>query len=156
MLAEYYNAKIAVENNTGNVIEFAKRTKRTSMLIEEFTMDFNKDISGTRNRIYGYHMTEQRKRQGEIYLRDWLNSVVYRDEEGIAYTIIDTILSLRFLNEAKVYNPDKGNFDAVLAMLGAMFYLKETYYKEVEEPNNVNSVLAWLDENFMDSVIPEM
>lgn len=156
LLAEYYNAKIAVENNTGNVIEFAKRTKRTNMLIEEFTMDFNKDISGTRNRIYGYHMTEQRKRQGEIYLRDWLNSVVYRDEEGVAYTIIDTILSLRFLNEAKVYNPDKGNFDAVLAMLGAMFYLKETYYKEVKEPNNVNSVLAWLDENFMDSVISEM
>ena len=38
--------------------------------------------SKTVKRQYGMHMTEPRKRQGEIYIRDWLNTVRRTDENG--------------------------------------------------------------------------
>ena len=76
MLADYYGCKIGFENDRGEVIAYAKRFRKMHKLQEEFEMLDKKELrSKNVKRQYGMHMTEARKRQGEIYIRDWLNTV---------------------------------------------------------------------------------
>ena len=73
MLADYYGCKIGFENDRGEIIPYAKRYRKLHKLQEEFEMLDKKELrSKTVKRQYGMHMTEQRKRQGELYIRDWL------------------------------------------------------------------------------------
>jgi hypothetical protein len=70
MLADYYNAKIGFENDRGEVIAYAKRYRKLHKLQPEFEMLDKKELQSRRvRRTYGMHMTEARKRQGEIYKR---------------------------------------------------------------------------------------
>ena len=83
MLADYYGCKIGFENDRGEVIAYAKRHRKLHKLQEEFEMLDKRELrSKTVKRQYGMHMTEARKRQGEIYIRDWLNTVRRTDENG--------------------------------------------------------------------------
>ena len=76
MLADYYNAKIGFENDRGEVIAYAKRFRKLHKLQPEFEMLDKRELQSRRvRRTYGMHMTEARKHQGEIYIRDWLNSL---------------------------------------------------------------------------------
>ena len=83
MLAEYYNAKIGFENDRGELIAYAKRHRKLHKLQEEFAMLDKRELrSRNVRRQYGMHMTEQRKRQGELYIRDWLVTPRHTDEDG--------------------------------------------------------------------------
>lgn len=130
-LAEYYNAKIGFENDRGDVIGYAKRFRKLHFLEEEFTMLDKKELqSKTVKRAFGMHMTEARKRQGEIYIRDWLLTPITMLEDGSKVLILDTIVDPALIEELIHFNHD-GNFDRVMSLMIGMYHLKEKFNKQV-------------------------
>lgn len=132
MLAEYYNAKIGFENDRGDVIPFARRTKQLHRLEPEFKFMDKKHLQGNTKRSYGMNMTNARKEEGEIYVRDWLLQTVSKNAEGEEETLVlNTIYDLALLEELIKYNK-KGNFDRVSALFVGMYHLQEKHNKKVE------------------------
>jgi len=148
MLAEYYNAKIGFENDRGELIAYAKRYRKLYKLQEEFEMLDKKELrSRTVKRQFGMHMTEQRKRQGELYIRDWLNSPRATDEDGNTKLNMHYIYDPALLQELIKFN-HKGNFDRVMAFMVGMYHTRELYNKEVVEILDDRSQDDWFDKNY--------
>jgi hypothetical protein len=154
-LAEYYNAKIGFENDRGEVIPFAKRTRQLNRLEYEFEMEYNSDVpkSGVR-RGFGMHMTTQRKNIGELYLRDWLSTKRSKDVNGVYKLNIHTIYDPALIEELIKFNKD-GNFDRAMALMIGMFHLKEVEYKALKPKvsSQSKSFFDRHDEFFSDGVI---
>ena len=148
MLADYYNAKIGFENDRGELIAYAKRYRKLYKLQEEFEMLDKRELQ-SRNvrRQYGMHMTEQRKRQGELYIRDWLISPRSSDEDGNIRLNLHEIYDVGLLQELIKFN-HKGNFDRVMAFMIGMYHTRELYNKEVVETINDMSQNEWFDRNY--------
>lgn len=148
MLADYYNAKIGFENDRGELIAYAKRYRKLHKLQEEFEMLDKRELQ-SRNvrRQYGMHMTEQRKRQGELYIRDWLISPRSSDEDGNIRLNLHEIYDVGLLQELIKFN-HKGNFDRVMAFMIGMYHTRELYNKEVVETINDMSQNEWFDRNY--------
>ena len=145
MLAEYYNAKIGFENDRGELIAYAKRYRKLHKLQEEFEMLDKKELkSRTVRRQYGMHMTEQRKRQGELYIRDWLITPRHTDEDGKTTLNLHRIYDPALLQELIKFN-HKGNFDRVMAFMVGMYHTRELYNKEVVEILKDRSTDDWFD-----------
>lgn len=148
LLAELYNAKIGFENDRGEVIPYAKRFRKLHKLQEEFEMLDKKELQ-SRNvkRQYGMHMTEARKRQGELYIRDWLISPRSVDEDGNVTLNMHTIYDPALLQELIKFNM-KGNFDRVMAFMIGMYHTRELYNKEVVEVLSDRSQDDWFNKNY--------
>jgi hypothetical protein len=145
MLAEYYNAKIGFENDRGEVIAYAKRFRKMHLLQEEFEMLDKKELrSKNVKRQFGMHMTDQRKSQGELYIRDWLISGRGADEEGNITLNLQKIYDLGLLQELIKFNR-KGNFDRVMAFMVGMYHTRELYNKELSFNETDNSSNDWFD-----------
>jgi len=142
LLASYYNARIGFENDRGDVLGYAKRFKKLQFLEEEFIMAHNKDLqSKTVRRGYGMHMTKDRKKMGELYLRDWLLKVRGKDAEtGADILNVHTIYDPALLKEMLAYNLD-GNFDRTMSLIVGMYHLKELHsvLPQAQEDNDLNS-----------------
>ena len=147
MLADYYNAKIGFENDRGEVIAYARRHRKLHRLQEEFEMLDKKELrSRNVKRNYGMHTTEARKRQGELYIRDWLNAV--RSDDGDTITLnLHKIYDLALLQELIKFN-HRGNFDRVMALMIGMYHTRELYNAEVKEIIEDNSSNEWFDKNY--------
>ena len=145
MLADYYGCKIGFENDRGEIIAYAKRYRKLHRLQEEFEMLDKKELqSRTVKRQYGMHMTEQRKRQGEIYIRDWLITVRSTDENGNQLLNLHKIYDPALLTELIKFN-HKGNFDRVMALMIGMYHTKELYNSEIKDILEDNSSNEWFD-----------
>jgi hypothetical protein len=145
LLADYYGCKIGFENDRGEVIAYAKRYRKLHKLQEEFEMLDKKELrSRTVKRQYGMHMTEQRKRQGEIYIRDWLNTVRRTDEHGRQTLNLHKIYDPAFLLELIKFN-HKGNFDRVMAFMIGMYHTRELYNAEVKDVLEDRAADKWFD-----------
>ena len=145
MLAEYYNAKIGFENDRGELIAYAKRYRKLHKLQEEFEMLDKRELrSRNVRRQYGMHMTEQRKRQGELYIRDWLTTPRNTDEDGNVMLNLHNIYDPALLQELIKFN-HKGNFDRVMALMVGMYHTRELYNREVSEIVNDRSADDWFD-----------
>jgi hypothetical protein len=145
MLAEYYNAKIGFENDRGEVIPYAKRFRKMHLLQEEFEMLDKRELrSKNVKRQYGMHMTEQRKAQGELYIRDWLVSGRGADEEGEITLNLQKIYDPALLQELIKFNR-KGNFDRVMALMVGMYHTRELFNKELSYNEKDNSANDWFD-----------
>ena len=97
-------------------------------------------------RNYGMHTTEARKRQGELYIRDWLNAV--RSDDGDTITLnLHKIYDLALLQELIKFN-HRGNFDRVMALMIGMYHTRELYNAEVKEIIEDNSSNEWFDKNY--------
>jgi hypothetical protein len=131
MLAEYYNAKIGFENDRGDVYGFAKRYKKLHMLEEQFSFLDKKELQGRTRRPYGMNMTQKRKEQAEIYVRDWLLTPITKYDDGTETLILNTITDPALLEELIKYHK-KGNFDRVSALFIGMYHLKEKFNQEVK------------------------
>jgi hypothetical protein len=131
MLAEYYNAKIGFENDRGDVIGYARRYKKLHLLERQFEFMDKKELQGNTKRSYGMNMTAERKKQGEIYLRDWLLTPIEVLEDGKKKLILHTIVDPALLQELIKFNHD-GNFDRSMALIVGMYHIKEMYNKKVE------------------------
>ena len=148
LLADYYNAKIGFENDRGELIAYAKRYRKLHKLQEEFEMLDKRELQ-SRNvrRQYGMHMTEQRKRQGELYIKDWLISPRSSDEDGNIRLNLHEIYDVGLLQELIKFN-HKGNFDRVMAFMIGMYHTRELYNKEVVETINDMAQDDWFDRNY--------
>jgi len=126
LLAEYYNGKIAFENNRGNVMEFAKNHNLLSYLHEKPDINENKQRSRPRTtRKYGLAMSgKNMKNQAEVYLKDWLIEQYGKSPDGSRELILNKILDPALLKELANYNQD-GNFDRVSALMIGMFFLRQ-------------------------------
>ncbi len=125
-LAEYYNCKIGFENDRGDVIGYAKRTRQIHRLQEEFELDFAKELMSNVNRDFGMHMTKERKKTGIQYLRDWLTTKRGVSSDGKQRLNLHYIYDPALLQELiKFVNDPKKNFDRVSAMIVGMYYMKE-------------------------------
>ena len=145
MLAELYNAKIGFENDRGELIAYAKRFRKLYKLQEEFEMLDKRELrSKNVRRQYGMHMTEQRKRQGELYIRDWLLTPRSASEDGTVKLNLHTIYDPALLLELIKFN-QKGNFDRVMAFMVGMYHTRELYNREVVEILDDRSGDAWFD-----------
>lgn len=146
MLAEYYNAKIGFENDRGELIAYAKRYRKLHKLQEEFEMLDKRELrSRNVKRQYGMHMTEQRKRQGELYIRDWLITPRHTDEDGNVTLNLHKIYDPALLQELIKFN-HKGNFDRVMAFMVGMYHTRELYNREVVEILQDRSADDWFDQ----------
>ena len=106
-----------------------------------------KDLrSRTVKRQYGMHMTEARKRQGEIYMRDWLNTIRSTDEEGKQTLNMHKIYDLALLQELIKFN-HSGNFDRGMALMVGMYHTRELYNAEVKEVLEDRSADDWFNNN---------
>jgi hypothetical protein len=148
MLADYYGCKIGFENDRGEIIAYAKRHRKLHRLQEEFEMLDKKELrSKTVKRQYGMHMTEQRKRQGEIYIRDWLISPRGKDEDGEVLLNLHKIYDPALIQELTKFN-HVGNFDRVMAFMIGMFHTRELYNAEIKEVLEDRSADSWFDRNY--------
>ena len=145
MLAEYYNAKIGFENDRGELIAYAKRYRKLHKLQEEFEMLDKRELrSRNVRRQYGMHMTEQRKRQGELYIRDWLITPRHTDADGNTQLNLHKIYDSALLQELIKFN-HKGNFDRVMAFMVGMYHTRELYNREVVEIIDDRSADQWFN-----------
>jgi len=148
LLADYYNSKIGFENDRGELIAYAKRHRKLHRLQQEFEMLDKKGLqSKTVKRQYGMHMTESRKLQGEIYIRDWLNSVRTIDENGKKLLNLHKIYDSALIQELIKFN-HKGNFDRVMSLMIGMYHTRELYNAEVQDIYSDRSTDDWFDNNY--------
>ena len=148
MLADYYGCKIGFENDRGEVIAYAKRFRKMHKLQEEFEMLDKKELrSKNVKRQYGMHMTEARKRQGEIYIRDWLNTVRSTEESGKKLLNLHKIYDPALLTELIKFN-HKGNFDRVMSLMIGMYHTRELYNAEVKDILEDRATDKWFDQNY--------
>ncbi|TFH03661.1 MAG: hypothetical protein E4H06_04125 [Methanosarcina sp.] len=143
-LLRYYNAMLGFENDRGNIIDYARNKKYLHFLETEFKLLFKKSLSSTNvKRNYGMHMTAQRKEQGELYIRDWLNSKISTDDQKNEIKTLHTIMDIGLLNELIKYNAD-GNFDRVSALMIGMYHQKENQSKKIVSQAEVNPLVEFL------------
>jgi len=137
LLAEYYDAEIAFENDEpGDVVGYAKRHKKLQMLADEFELAFDEDIktSVKSKRSFGMHMgsgkENRRKNQGDLFIKRWLYTIRYTRANGENVLNLHTIKDLGLLEEFCSYNPD-GNFDRISAFRIGMYHQRELEYNEI-------------------------
>ena len=148
MLSEYYNAKIGFENDRGEVIAYAKRHRKLHRLQEEFEMLDKKELQSKKvKRQYGMHMTEQRKMQGELYIRDWLITPRHTDEDGKVTLNLHKIFDPALVMELIKFNK-MGNFDRVMALMIGMYHTRELYNSEVRDVLEDRSADKWFEKNY--------
>ena len=144
-LAGLYNARIGFENDRGDVIGYAKRYRMLHMLQPEFEFLENKELQSQRvRRGYGMHMTDARKRQGELYLRDWMDSKRGRLLDDSYQLNMHKIYDLALLEELKRFNGKEGNFDRAMALMVGMFMMQEMFNTEAS-PQNRTPHNDWFD-----------
>jgi hypothetical protein len=134
-LALYYNAKIGFENDEpGDIVGYGKRKKLLHHLEEEFELAYDERIKtkSTSKKSYGMHIASGednlRKLQGDMYIKQWLNTVRYTTEDGRVIKNLHLIYDIGLLEELIKYNP-KDNFDRIAAFRIGMFYTRELIYK---------------------------
>lgn len=140
LLAEYYNAQIAVENDRGeHVIAYAKSNKLLDYLVPEFDIISKKDPNyKSLGRKYGMSMRDElRKMTGALYLKKWLTSPRGKGDDGTQRLNLHLIYDLALIDELLRYNPEK-NFDRVSSMMMAMFYMYDLYDTEVRAASEKN------------------
>ena len=93
------------------------------------------------------HMTEARKKQGEIYIRDWLNTPRSTDVDGKKTLNLHKIYDLALLTELIKFN-HKGNFDRVMAFMIGMYHTRELYNAEVKDVLEDGTTDEWFNRNF--------
>lgn len=137
-LAQYYNALITFESDRGDVVGYARRHKMLNYLAGEFDM-ISKKGSDKMNGNFGVSMNgEERKQQGQIYLRDWLVTPRGTDKNGNSIMNLHKIFDPQLLEELKKYSSG-GNYDRVSTMFVGTGYQKSLYNKEFEKKLNQES-----------------
>lgn len=147
--AEYYNAKIVIENNEkGNVVHYARThkdsrgRKLTEYLHEQLALGYDIRIATKANmkREYGIHMTPQRKLQGlkdyEEYLRTPRGIRVEEDGSETILRNIHFIYNRGLLQEIIHFKGD--NADRISARIVKVFTRKEL--EDKRKPIGVNKI----------------
>ena len=149
-LAQYYNARIGFENDRGEVIPYAKRTKNLHWLMEEVEI-FDRSSgfrAKTLGRNYGLSMgSKHRKAQAVLYLRDWLKSKRSKDENGDWKLNLHYIYDVALIDELIKWT-EKGNFDRASSLLVGMFYMMDLMNKPVERQDHRDDTDSFFSRDF--------
>ena len=139
-LAEYYNAKIGLENDRAtNTIDYAKVNtdsngkKLTLYLEEQFELAHDEKLmtKKTMKRAFGMHMTEFRKREADKYIQEWLLTPYSTDEDGKKIMNLHRIYDMGLLNELALF--DGSNADRISSLRIGMYHQKEFEYKKFRQ-----------------------
>ncbi len=143
MFAELYNTEVMHENEVSHVKGFFRRTKNLNRLAVQPDAVISKSVKDSKvARVYGIHMVDKIKEDGEKYIKDWLLEVRDYDEHGNPILNLETIYSIGLLEELIQYNR-KGNFDRVMALMMCMFQCQEEELeKEYASTGNVNKKIV--------------
>lgn len=146
----YGKAKIYFENSVGNVKDYFEKQKRLDLLASQPTTIFNRKASYAtpQQLIYGYPMSNDKIKWEAIqYLRSWLLEI--RDAESNLRNL-DLITDPALLQELLFFDMS-GNYDRVMAMVGAIIGLEEfhNHSKRRTETENANSALQLEFKNFI-------
>lgn len=149
MIAELYNAEIMHENEVTHVINYFRRHRKLHLLAVQPDNAISKSIKRSSvSRVYGIHMPDKIKEDGEIYIKDWLLQERDVDETGRVIRNYETIYSIGLLEELIEYNR-KGNFDRVMSFMMIMFQLQEESLNKEYEQNKtetkIQSLIDFLD-----------
>lgn len=147
MLIELYNTQGMYENEVTHVKSYFQRRHKLYLLAAQPDKVISNAINDSKvDRIYGCHMVDKLKDQGEKYVKSWLLRVRDIDGEGNHKTTIDYINSPGLLEELIYYNR-KGNFDRVMALMQVMIQMEEEELdKEYSEKDIASSALSSLAE----------
>lgn len=138
-LAKLYNAEVMHENMISHVKNYFRLQRQLQYLAVQPDAVISKSIKdSTVARVYGIHMSEQLKKDGAKYIKDWLLQVRDYDENGDPILNLETIYSKALLEELITFNM-KDNFDRIMAFMMCMFAvqeegLQEEYSQEIENP----------------------
>lgn len=156
MLAEYYNAIIGFENDRGSVIDYAKRHRKLEWLAPEFELAYDDKLKKPHmSRTFGMTMgsgkENLKRKQGEMYLKDWLLTPRGKRTDGTTLLNLHTINDPGLLLELIKYDPmNVTSFDRVSAMIVGMYYMKEIQYDESLQPKkSLNNALERLAKGSM-------
>jgi hypothetical protein len=140
LLGDLYNAEIMHENEVTHVKNYFRRIKRLDQLAVQPDAVISKSIQDSKvARVYGIHMPEKIKDDGEKYIKDWLLEVRDFDENGNPILNLETIYSIGLLEELIRYSK-KGNFDRVMAFMMCMFQTQEDELGKVHVDSTNNRV----------------
>lgn len=125
-VVQWYNATLQSEIAGGGkgVFDYAKTKGLLKYLRYEVTVDLPKDQAPSKTRTYFMNMANERKKQGLLYLSDWLLSVVGVREDGSNIHMIETIYDKGLLEEISKWGEDK-NLDRVSSLLIYMYERKQ-------------------------------
>jgi hypothetical protein len=133
--ADYYNAMIMAENDRGDVYNYAREHKRLHQLEDEPEVIWKKALQGKKTgRKKGISINKARKRDGVVYVRDWLLEKRNKLENGINLLNLHYIYDEPLLKELLKFNLDKGNFDGVSTMIVGQYDIKEQFFNEIKKP----------------------
>lgn len=139
LLADYYgscNIQSEIAGGGQGIIDYARERHLLHRLEREPEMLHNKEYSSSaasKNASIFMNMPTEKKRLGLTYLADWCKHVRGHDEKGNPILNIHRVYDLGLLQEMRKFNPEKGNFDRISAMIIAMFMLKEKVAKAAEQ-----------------------
>lgn len=130
--ARAYNAKIQFEKNVGTTYSWFRRMGSLEMLVPEPKVISGSDESSTSLKVkYGVHINDDRKRNGALFLKDFLEAIVDTDSNGNPIRNIHYIPDINVLRELLKWNL-KGNFDRVSTLIIGMYDIQEQYFVEIE------------------------
>jgi hypothetical protein len=157
-LSKYYNAKITFENDRdGGILQYFIRKKQVHRLMSKPEMTISKFMPGSKTllREYGHSMGSKRHKQiGEDLLLEWLlsrhnNKTVVNENDEIVelegLRNLDMLEDRALIEELIAYNKT-GNFDTVMAMMGAIIQINEhwnpdflEHTRALEGPDSVST-----------------
>lgn len=124
-LAILYNTQVMHENEVTSVKNYFRRVKMLGRLAVQPDAVISKNIKNSKvARVFGCHMNEALKDAGERYVLEWLLRIQDYDENGDPIRTLDTIYSLRLLEEL-IYYTRKGNFDLVSSLFMCLIHAQE-------------------------------
>jgi hypothetical protein len=127
-----YNAKILFEKNVGTTYSWFRQKELLDMLVPEPKIISGADEASTSLKVkYGVHINDDRKRNGALYLKDFLEKIIDTDSYGNPIRHIHYIPDINLLRELLKWNL-KGNFDRVSTMILGMYDIQEQFFVEIE------------------------
>jgi len=124
----YGDAPICFENAVGNTKDYFEKVKRLDLLMQQPTTVLNRkaaQLTNEKNILYGYPMSNDKvKWEALQYVRTWI--LTKRDDVRLN---LDTIVDKLILQQLLMFDL-KGNYDAVMALVGCIIGLEELHNRK--------------------------
>ena len=147
----YGNATIYFENNVGNTKEYFEKMKKLHLLAKRPATVLSKKASyvGKPSDEYGYPLsTRAVKREAIQYLVDWVKEVK-SVKDGKEHRVLDDIYSVALLKEMLQFDMEKGNFDRIMGLAGAIIGMQESHnqYEQIAQESLKHNEMEFLFDN---------
>ena len=132
-IACYYDATILPEVNDFDIVRYARKEDRKHWLQPKPTVAIKGMVNQKKDYEVGIYISKGMKPKAEMYLAEMMKMVVDKKEIIVEskYSVqeirmVDKCPSIRFLEEALIYN-SKDNFDGVSTMMLGGIWIREQF-----------------------------